>query len=122
MGRPMIFDVDEDKVPTHDHASDQEEEESIDNTNIPHSDARPTRTTRKYALLNFDFNSQYKQLNEVQKLTKKDVLGQLQEDPHTLEGHYPMLDFTPRSRRQIKDNGIIKGTTRSIHHSICIMR
>jgi hypothetical protein len=37
--------MDEDEIPKHDHASDLEEEESIDNNETPHANGRPISKT-----------------------------------------------------------------------------
>jgi hypothetical protein len=58
-GYPTIFDMDEDEITTNDNASDKEKEgDPKDKKCLPQSDARPTRTNRKHAIMTSDFNFQ----------------------------------------------------------------
>jgi hypothetical protein len=56
-GYPMVFDMDDEEILNHDHASDQEEEEPLYNNEIHKANDMPIRQTKQPALLTFDFNS-----------------------------------------------------------------
>jgi hypothetical protein len=90
-GYPMTFDLDEDEVPNHEHASDQEEEESIDDTDIPQTEARPTRTTGSCAMLTFDFNYQDRQWTGFHEAYKAKVSTPLKEEPNPQDGNNPIM-------------------------------
>ena len=122
----LPFDSDEEDTPNHDQASDQEEEEPLNNDDLPQANGRPVRRTKQPSLLTFDFNSQDRQWTEVHKAYNAEVIEPLQEEANPQDGGDPIMYFPPprsaiemmRTKDSRKRNGWLKALKKELKNII----
>ena len=122
----LPFDSDEDDIPNHDQASDQEEEEPLNNDDLPQANGRPVRRTKQPSLLTFDFNSQDRKWTEVHKAYNAEVIEPLQEEANPQDEVDPIMYFPPprsaiemmRTKDSRKRNGWLKALKKELKNII----